>query len=376
MADHIDRLNAALSGRYRVGRQIGEGGMAIVYAADDLRHGRKVALKVLRPELAPIVGAERFLTEIRTTANLQHPHILPLFDSGEADGLLFYAMPLVDGESLRERLGGDRGLYRVSASGGEPELILEQGSPGGEFRRIAQPHFLPGSRALLFHQFRTYDYSLTEVVALELSTGARTTIIADAMSPMYLDSGHLLFIRSGMLMAAGFDVDRFALQSEPVTLVGDVVHALRVGNISAMTGASQFVVSRAGHAVYAAGGLSEEAQHTLVRVTPDGEARPLGLPLRAYDYVRVSPDGGRLIFNAYESGLSQVYVHDLDRNVPQHLVEISVPQTWPAVWGPDGESIAFSFDPTSAVPNVYRMALDGSPPERVSPSAGIQRMGA
>ena len=78
--DPILRLNAALEGRYRIDRELGEGGMATVYLADDLKHERKVALKVLKPELAAVVGAERFLAEIKTTANLQHPHILPLFD--------------------------------------------------------------------------------------------------------------------------------------------------------------------------------------------------------------------------------------------------------------------------------------------------------
>jgi serine/threonine-protein kinase len=104
MSDAIPRLNAALTGRYEIERELGEGGMATVYMARDLKHGRNVALKVLRSELAAVVGAERFLAEIRTTASLQHPHILPLHDSGEADGLLFYVMPAIEGESLKERL--------------------------------------------------------------------------------------------------------------------------------------------------------------------------------------------------------------------------------------------------------------------------------
>jgi serine/threonine-protein kinase len=104
MANPITRLNAALEGRYRIGSELGEGGMATVYLADDLKHERKVALKVMKPELAAVVGAERFLAEIKTTANLQHPHILPLHDSGEVDGLLFYVMPYVEGETLRERI--------------------------------------------------------------------------------------------------------------------------------------------------------------------------------------------------------------------------------------------------------------------------------
>ena len=106
----VERLNRALAGRYEIERELGQGGMATVYLADDLKHERKVALKVLRPELAAVVGAERFLAEIKTTANLQHPHILPLFDSGEADGFLFYVMPHIDGETLAERIELERQL--------------------------------------------------------------------------------------------------------------------------------------------------------------------------------------------------------------------------------------------------------------------------
>ena len=102
--DVAAQLNAVLSGRYSIEREIGAGGMATVYLARDLKHNRNVALKVLRPELAAVLGTERFLSEINVTANLQHPHLLPLFDSGEANGLLFYVMPFVEGESLRDRL--------------------------------------------------------------------------------------------------------------------------------------------------------------------------------------------------------------------------------------------------------------------------------
>jgi len=103
MTPVIDRLTSALTDRYRVEREIGAGGMATVYLAHDLRHERDVAIKVLHPDLGAALGGERFLTEIRTTARLQHPHILPLLDSGDADGLLYYVMPLVTGETLRAR---------------------------------------------------------------------------------------------------------------------------------------------------------------------------------------------------------------------------------------------------------------------------------
>ena len=111
MASVQDRLAAALADRYRLERepggelsQLGRGGTATVYLAHDLRHDRHVALKVVHPELAASVGAERFLREIRFVARLSHPHILPLFDSGEADGLLYYVMPYLQGQSLRRRL--------------------------------------------------------------------------------------------------------------------------------------------------------------------------------------------------------------------------------------------------------------------------------
>jgi serine/threonine-protein kinase len=105
-----ERLTAALEGRYRVLRRLGEGGMALVYLAEDLKHGRQVALKLLRPELAAALGPERFLREIQIAARLTHPNILPLLDSGDADGTLYYVMPYVEGETLRERLTRERQL--------------------------------------------------------------------------------------------------------------------------------------------------------------------------------------------------------------------------------------------------------------------------
>src|SRR6202795_1512151 len=108
--DAITQLKASLSDRYEIEREIGAGGMATVYLARDIRHDRRVALKLLKPELGAVLGTERFLAEIRVTANLQHPNLLPLFDSGEANGLLFYVMPFVDGETLRTWLARETQL--------------------------------------------------------------------------------------------------------------------------------------------------------------------------------------------------------------------------------------------------------------------------
>ncbi|MDH4335559.1 MAG: serine/threonine-protein kinase, partial [Chloroflexota bacterium] len=106
----MERLRASLADRYRIEQELGAGGMATVYLAEDLKHHRKVAIKVLRPELAAVIGAERFLAEIRTTANLQHPHILALIDSGDTEGMLWYVMPYVAGESLRDRITREKQL--------------------------------------------------------------------------------------------------------------------------------------------------------------------------------------------------------------------------------------------------------------------------
>ena len=104
MSDPLDNLKSALTGRYEIDREIGHGGMATVYLARDVKHNRQVAVKVLRPDLAAALGHERFLREIEIAANLTHPHILPLYDSGEADGFLYYVMPYIEGDTLRDRI--------------------------------------------------------------------------------------------------------------------------------------------------------------------------------------------------------------------------------------------------------------------------------
>src|SRR3989442_1960163 len=117
MVDQLARLQTALTGRYTIERELGRGGMATVYLAHDRKHHRQVAIKVLNPELAGALGPERFLREIEIAARLNHPHILALIDSGEADGFLYYMMPYVEGESLRQRLERDGQLPLDEALG-------------------------------------------------------------------------------------------------------------------------------------------------------------------------------------------------------------------------------------------------------------------
>src|SRR5881296_3133041 len=150
MADPFHRLKKAMSDRYVLERQLGAGGMATVYLANDVRHNRKVAIKVMHSELAALIGAERFLKEIETTANLQHPNILPLFDSGQVEGTVFYVMPYVQAESLRSRLTRERQLPVADAIriAGEIAAGLDYAHRHGVIHRDVKPD------NVLFHDGR------------------------------------------------------------------------------------------------------------------------------------------------------------------------------------------------------------------------------
>ncbi len=149
----MNALSAALADRYRLERELGQGGMATVYLAHDLKHQRKVAVKVLRPELAASLGHERFLREITTTANLRHPHILPLYDSGEADTFLYYVMPFVEGETLRDRLDREKQLPLDDALqiAGEVADALSYAHARGVIHRDIKPEniLLEGGHAMV-----------------------------------------------------------------------------------------------------------------------------------------------------------------------------------------------------------------------------------
>ena len=171
MSDRIEALNAALRGRYRVIRPLGEGGMATVYLADDIRHERKVALKVLKPELSAVVGGDRFLTEIKTTANLHHPHILPLFDSGQADGFLFYVMPYVEDETLRDRLDRERQLPVDEAV--RITVAVAQGLQHAHDRGVVHRDIKPGNILLQDGQPVLADFGIA--LAVGAAGGTRLT---------------------------------------------------------------------------------------------------------------------------------------------------------------------------------------------------------
>jgi Tol biopolymer transport system component len=166
-----DRLSAALAERYRIERELGSGGMATVYLAHDVRHDRKVAIKVLKPELAAVLGAERFVVEIKTTAALSHPHILPLFDSGTADGFLFYVMPYIKGETIREKLNRETqfGVDEAVRIAREVADALDYAHRNGVIHRDIKPE------NVLLHDGRAMVMDFGIALAVSAAAGGRMT---------------------------------------------------------------------------------------------------------------------------------------------------------------------------------------------------------
>ena len=193
MLDLLERLRAALADRYAVESEIGRGGMATVFLAQDLRHDRRVAIKVLHPELAASLGPDRFLREIKIAAKLDHSHILALHDSGEADGLLYYVMPYVEGESLRERLERDGGLPIDQAIG----IIVEvaDGLAYAHERGVVHRDIKPGNILLSAGHARIADFGVARALGAASAGQATATGLAVGtptyMSPEQASAGEV-----------------------------------------------------------------------------------------------------------------------------------------------------------------------------------------
>ena len=208
--DPTARLSAALEGQYSIERKLGEGGMATVYLAEDVKHQRNVALKVLKPELAAVIGGERFVTEIRTTANLQHPHDLALFDSGEADG---------GGLRSVQETGGEAPQLRGGMNGRHPQLL-----PDGQ-----------GVLTVVDGAVHVYDPALDSSWA----------VVPEGLNPTYVKTGHILYVPpSGGLFAVPFDLASREVTGSPSRLLD------RVASTDMRRGYS---VSRDGTLVYLEG---------------------------------------------------------------------------------------------------------------------------
>ncbi len=213
MSHTVERLKAALADRYSIQEELGAGGMATVYLAHDVKHDRKVAVKVLRPELAAAIGPERFLREIKIAANLTHPHILPLHDSGEADGFLYYVMPYVEGETLRDRIRreGQLPLDEALEITREVADALSHAHSQGVVHRDIKPENIltvSGALALLLAAVGLYGATAHTVarrlpeMGIRMAIGARGHDIRRLVVTGALKVG-LVGLGLGLLIAAG-----------------------------------------------------------------------------------------------------------------------------------------------------------------------------
>ena len=428
MTDAVSRLSAALADRYAIARELGAGGMATVYLAQDLKHQRQVAVKVLRPELSAILGGERFLNEIRVTANLQHPHILALYDSGVAEGLLYYVMPYVEGETLRSRLDREKQLgveqtveiARAVASALDyahrhgvihrdikPEnILLHDGQPvvadfgialavtnaGGN--RLTETGLSLGTPNYMSPEQATGDravdgrsdiYSLA-CVAYEMLTGdpPHTGSTAQAViAKIITEQPRLVTSARPMTPAhvvaalhralAKLPADRFASAAEFADVLG------RPGAVSApimVDGAGRARTRTPSLLVGAVAVVALGAGFGAAVLTrpapPAGQLGRFAIPVEPYTSlgsgfapgVAMSPDGARVAFVGRGSRGNQVYVRDMADSIPR-----SVPGTelaFAPTFSPDGRDLLF----WTSQQKLSRVPVDGGTPVEIATDAG------
>jgi len=405
-----DRLSTALADRYRIERELGEGGMATVYLAQDLKHDRKVALKVLRPDLAAVIGAERFLQEIKTTANLQHPHILALFDSGQVSTTdpvtgdttrtVFYVMPFVEGESLRDRLTREKQLPVADAVriAGEVASALDYAHRRGVIHRdikpenillhdaqalvadfgialaasrseggsrmtetgmsLGTPHYMSPEQAMGERNLdaRTDVYALG-CVLYEMLTGeppftgpTAQAIVARVMTevprsvtrqrkavPPHVEAAVLTALEK-------LPADRFATAAEFLTALGDTSRRVAPTGSAVATGAARgrralpWVVAllALGVAVVSVRRLAQVPAATPLRFT----LAPHGADVSTGSGLATSPDGRTIVYAASLAGVQRLYRRTLDNPVAVPL--LGTEGVREAAFSPDGRWVLFS----------------------------------
>jgi len=388
-----------LSDRYRIERELGQGGMATVYLAADLKHDRKVALKVLKPELAAVIGADRFVVEIKTTASLQHPHILPLFDSGTADSFLFYVMPFIDGETLRAKLDRETQLgideavkitvavadaldyahrHGVVHRDIKPEnILLHDGRPmvadfgialalsaaaGGRMTEtgmsLGTPHYMSPEQATAEKEItaRSDVYSLGSVL-YEMLTGNPPHTGASAqqiiMKIVTEEAAPVTKLRKAVPSNVAAAVaksleklpaDRFASAAEFGAALADPNFASGSTMLRSAAGAPR---TRAATAMpWMVAGLALVAGLAVgARVLARPAAvRPLRLSIPVHSEtppvaLRFSPDGGTLAYVSGQGDRLAIYTRALDELQPRRLD--GTDDAFTISFSPDGQSIAY-----------------------------------
>ena len=255
---------------------------------------------------------------------------------------------------------GQNGIQLVSAYGGEPEEIVE-----GPLRH---PQLLPDGDTLLFTDRKTGRHKEATIYAQSLTTGEKKALIENAADACYAPTGHLVFARLGVLMAAPFDARGLTVTGPAAVIVDSVRQAVNSAATSANTFEAQFAFSASGLLVYAPGGVWPDPQDSLVWVDHDGKVEPLEMPHGHRWTPRVSPDGTRVVY--WDSGFlrDQVWIHDIARNTQTRVTVDGGSDCWP-LWTPDGATISLNH-PFGEL--IYSIAADGSgPAELLAPSASV-----
>jgi serine/threonine-protein kinase len=414
MTDPLPRLVAALSDRYRIERELGQGGMATVYLAQDLKHKRKVAIKVLKPELAAVLGAERFVQEIATTANLQHPHILTLFDSGEADGFLYYVMPYIEGESLRDRLEREKQLPLDDALTIAREVAdaLSYAHAHGIVHRDIKPeNILLASGHAVVADFgiakAVSDAGATRLTATGISVGTPMYMSPeqaagdpdlDGRSDLYSLACVLYDMLAGQppftgptaanvvhqhLTADARPVSQFR-PAVPAAIADMLTRALAKNPADRFSPAAQFAAALGPGASAAAPATRGRWQivlgvgvaavlvavaATVVLTRPSSDAPTVTIG-RTTQVTRdaglevdpaLSPDGASLAYAAGPASAMQVYVRQVSGGRPVALTSDTTDNfRWPR-WSPDGSQIAYQSND-----GIYVVPALGGAPRRVT----------
>ncbi len=266
----------------------------------------------------------------------------------------------------------NEGLFQIAADGGTPEALTEADPTQDELRHTL-PRMLPGGDAVLFTMQRSlFRWDNAQVVVQSLSTGERTVVVENGADARYVDSGHVVFVRSGTLMAVPFDLDRLEATGGAVALIEGVTQATNVLSSDFDTGAAQFALSDVGDLVYLPGGIAPDMTNRVVWVDRRGTEEPVLEELAAYFSVRLSPDGQQLAYTTAGSDAG-VWVHDLRRG---GTVRLSEGMSIAAIWSPDGRHVAFDWTEFEA-PNLFWRLADGSrPAERLSTRDDVEVPGS
>ncbi len=381
MSKSLERLNAALSDRYMIVRELGAGGMATVYLAEDLKHQRNVALKVLRPELAAVIGAERFLAEIKTTANLQHPHILPLHDSGEVDGTVYYVMPFIEGESLRDRLDREKQLPINEAVGIASEVAgaLDYAHRQGVVHRDIKPE------NILLHDRRALvaDFGIALAASRSDGEGRLTETGMSLGTPHYmspeqamgerdLDARADVYVATVATAIQKLPADRFTTAAAFAdALAGERAQLADVDTAQAPSAHSglTWVLAGATLAAFAIAGWA------FLRPTPTAPVLRYALalpPSQAPDPANLAvplPDGSRIVFvGPGEATPRQLWVKNRDQYAARPLAGTDAVTNFAV--SPDGASVAVHIGGV-----MTKVPIDGGAPSSVVDAEVASRIG-